>query len=649
MTPISPFTQNRFEYEARPLYYLPPHVFQTLEAPVPTYIVGTRGTGKTTLLKALTWSERLQSPSLQRQLGPEPFCGRYIGVYLKLPESQVRRLDSWLSGADESLAAEVLGLYIDLLWTELLAEGVASLLANRVLAASPGHEHECVSAALTSLADVARRLGALSPSGPPTLMTMARVVRTARHDLEQRARSRIDPNSVIGQYPLDQPGTLGREISPHLARICDYGSADEGSGWHFKVCMDEAEYLSDFQQQVLNTTVRLCRWPLFPVVAFVGLPVNTTLLPGMSLQKADRQLLVIDEDVSDAEFKDLAEGVAPVRVQEVTRDSSLTFRCEMVLGRFTVNHLLQTMLERSVSPEAKRLLQAARVLQGRLGASSVDGEEPKDGDEAALPIYEAYLISQLKLSPPNSEDARWERYRRHSQEIRKRNVTAYLSICRDIGAKSPRYASGRMVLQMSDVCVRDFLWQIEEIFVEFGRDLGSFLSGVVPAHVQDVALKRASEKKKGRVPEFVATAPVQTQRIIDGLGRLTAILQNGGTSHPELLTSERGVFQLPWGSAPVNDRASLLELLRDAAQAGFIRLLSTQGSTWEFRLHTSLAAAYGFSYRGAYPNNKVPLSWRDLDEFREARDETARERIADQIAARLIGDDPQQLHLFTES
>lgn len=99
---------------------------------------------------------------------------------------------------------------------------------------------------------------------------------------------------------------------------------------------------------------------------------------------------------------------------------------------------------------------------------------------------------------------------------------------------------------------------------------------------------------------------------------------------------------------PESRRSPLVGLLQDAAQAGFIRLLVVEGPVWEFRLHTSLAAAYGFSYRGAYPNNKIPLSWRDLDAFRDAADEAARDKLAAAIADRVIGTDPSQLHLFVE-
>jgi len=39
------------------IYYLPKEVFDVLEAPKSVFLLGSRGTGKTTLLHALSWRE----------------------------------------------------------------------------------------------------------------------------------------------------------------------------------------------------------------------------------------------------------------------------------------------------------------------------------------------------------------------------------------------------------------------------------------------------------------------------------------------------------------------------------------------------------------------------------------------------------------
>ena len=90
----SPFRVNRFELEtSHNLYYLQADVFPLLEASKSTYLVGSRGTGKTTLLKALSWEEQLSNPFLREQLKGDISTRRYIGIYLRVPtRSEERRV-----------------------------------------------------------------------------------------------------------------------------------------------------------------------------------------------------------------------------------------------------------------------------------------------------------------------------------------------------------------------------------------------------------------------------------------------------------------------------------------------------------------------------------------------------------------------------
>ena len=63
----SPFTLHRFEHQQEQLisYLL---LVSLLEQPKSLFIIGSRGTGKTTLLQALNWREQLFNEALQRKL-----------------------------------------------------------------------------------------------------------------------------------------------------------------------------------------------------------------------------------------------------------------------------------------------------------------------------------------------------------------------------------------------------------------------------------------------------------------------------------------------------------------------------------------------------------------------------------------------------
>lgn len=75
---FSPFTLNRFEYEQTHLYYLPQPVFSVLQGIKPVFLIGSRGTGKTTLLQALSWNEQVSNETLCQTLGGDFFSRRYL-------------------------------------------------------------------------------------------------------------------------------------------------------------------------------------------------------------------------------------------------------------------------------------------------------------------------------------------------------------------------------------------------------------------------------------------------------------------------------------------------------------------------------------------------------------------------------------------
>src|ERR1022692_2383684 len=128
MTSASPFSLARFEYEPAPLYYLPGK-FNALEEFKPTYVIGSRGTGKTTLLNALNWEQQLTNEELTRQLKSTFVERRYIGLYLRAPRFQCDKFEAWLSPQSESLYAAIFSTYFDLAWLEVLTGALAELLA----------------------------------------------------------------------------------------------------------------------------------------------------------------------------------------------------------------------------------------------------------------------------------------------------------------------------------------------------------------------------------------------------------------------------------------------------------------------------------------------------------------------------------------
>ena len=638
---------SRFEYEARHVYYLPQDVFIELEDAKPTYLIGSRGTGKTTLLKALSWDERLENDSLKKQLKEDPFRKRYIGVYLKAPEIQLEGFDSWLKAESDEIYGCILGYFFDLLWITLLADAVMGLIAHKIIEVPPEGEHETLRILVDEYGEL---LAQYFPNKTPyTLRDLSKACTKAAIEWQRTATARPRIASILNRLPTGQAGTFGRKVAKMLSGLCDKHSS--GERWHFKVCIDETETLPPKQQLVLNTIVRLARWPLFPVLSFVSLPQDftSTIIPALTLQKADRHLKVLD-DMTDNEFRDLAEGVARVRIRHYLGRPRIAFDLNQLLGHWNANLLLESILRESANKEAARLLTSAERMCNEPFFDQKEFETDRFGADGkrqrVLPIYQTYLIEKMNLSVPSPKDERWKRRAQDSAELRKRIVAAFLSICSEYG-RGVRYASAEVLLQLSDNCTRDFLAQMEAIYRSTQKPIEKFLSLRIPYSAQVGPLRNASIEKKSSLVKFGVRAPTDTGRLVDGLAQVTAFIQTHGHNVRHLRSSERGIFELDLEDADKLKLSCLVRVILDAAEAGFFRTSASDGKTLRFRVHTSLAAAYGFSYRGAY--YPVRLSWNDVEHLIAADSQDAHASAVKDIGKKLIGQEIDDMPLFETS
>lgn len=641
MTCQSPFSLNRFEYESRHLYYLQKELFERLEIPKPIYLVGSRGTGKTTLLKALNWEERQNNPSLKNQFAPDTTYGKYIGIYLKLPEIQFGLLRRWLCNHESDYAA-IFAFFLDLVWLEELIDAISELVVNGTLKITAENEQACIK----SIADEFLHTFSANGTKPLTLKDLSKAIRDIRESIEISSRRTVDPANIIEKYRIvGQVGEFGRKLGAMLQPFCVIREDENDSykEWYFKICMDEGECLDIFQQRILNTMLRISKTPVFLVVSYVSMPSDssTTLLDNITLQSADRELILLD-DITEKEFRELAEGVATIRSQARSDDNAITFSAQTTLGGLDINQLLQSILSNSVSPIAKKLLSSAQAL----------AKEPyflskfEKTSNVYLPIYEAYLSEKLDIQNPSATSQAWEQRKNTSAGYRKKMVAAYLSICADVDTEV-RYASADMVLQMSDMCIRDFLHQLDLIYSYSDWDLNKFLTAQVPIDVQNRAIKIASNEKYQSIPKSGVSEPSTVGTMIDGLARLTAVIQRQSFNLTHLRTPEKGIFLISNEKQLSTEYdESIFKIIKDAAEAGFLRIIRQDKSELRFRVHTSLAAKYGFSYRGAY--HTVSLEWRNLNDLRRAESDAEIQKAVDYIAGHLDKSIPENLSLFDE-
>lgn len=138
----SPFSTARFEYESENLYYLPDDLVTKMEIFVPQFLIGSRGTGKTTFLRALWWKERLHNNSLKEALGSRGLFDKFIGLYLKLPTIQIGAFASWSPDILPDQKGLVFSYYLELMICQQAVEAVHELAKTDIIDFSIEDENE---------------------------------------------------------------------------------------------------------------------------------------------------------------------------------------------------------------------------------------------------------------------------------------------------------------------------------------------------------------------------------------------------------------------------------------------------------------------------------------------------------------------------
>ncbi len=654
----SPFSLGRFEHDTRfrHAYFLPTDLYAKLATGVPTYLIGGRGTGKTTLLKAFEWRERLYNPFLQEALNGNAFADSIVGIYVKLSESHLKSFQRWFEQLESDQSAAIFGLYFDLLWLEDFAVAISELTKTQVLKMTVRAERSFIAA--LSETHLGRRL---KIQANESMLAFSRRVQDRRFALYQAALVRQQFSTVVQEYPAVGPGEIGRTVAALFAEH----AADATLGNHpatIRILIDEADALTEPQHVIVNSIIRLAKSPLSYIFSSIKRfrDVTTTTIPNMSVQRDDCQVVPL-ENPRSADFRKLAEGVATVRLRRENLGQFAPVDLYAWFGSSSINSILFEQLDDSLSAAAKSMLASAKQT-GRLPYFGLPGQDSDGIDEddetpgptagpnqqpawdETCPIYQTHLIKRLGLVVP-AADAPYHVRRQKYAEVRKRMVAAYLDICRVLNI-SPRYFGGGMILALSDSSVRDFLLQMNELFSESGRSVGSLAAGKLSTRAQDTALRRASDQKISTLPQWVRLPHEKVVKYIDTFGHLTHELQvcDDGVSH--LLSSERGIFVLP--NPQANDGLEEhRKVIEECIVTGYFSTTESNNDGQAFRVHKVLAPHYGFSYRGAYMQVPIKADHLKLIEKSTAASGDDPKKVARIIAAAIRShDDVNQLKLF---
>ena len=589
---LSDFFDDRWEQTRRShFFYLGTREYADFNSSSKHWVVkGHRGTGKTTLFRALHWRERLANQQLMRELGNNPFSDQTSGCFLQLKIFPVSLLDNWLAGSNPVTQHEVIGAYMRAAW-----------LQDALVAASRLNEKfrfATLNAEVNAFDEVARdfwdwapvaELGLPRPpaQAPLTLADMLTLASRLLDSLVEEATLGVrTPERVMSSHGLFKFNRMGNALFRCLASYLALFGGD--TPWTIRVCLDEGEFLSPNWTRSVRQLIRECDAPLLLAISVLEDFGAETLAEGTEISSDDRRVLDLDKR-THLEFQRLIEGVLGARIREREIDTG-AFSLSRLLGDFDVNDLY--MITARSSERVSKSAEGYRRL----------GEKWKAKESPIGPVEQFMLDMGAIKTPPSKSVSRLY----SSSGYRKKKVGGYLALVDSLNFQEARYAGWRVALHMADNSVRDFFRFLRALYGEWAEDqrravsVTEFLRAApVPALIQDSALAKVGATKMESLPE----------RIADGARAGNLIYFLAYLTHH--LDSEVGFLKSPnagWFTVsladfgrifPSDDLADgFVNIVRQCVRYGYLSgvTIDKRAARLRGRVNTSLARHFGFSY-----------------------------------------------------
>lgn len=661
-TTINPFRPTRWEHhtDGRPLIWFTVEA-EELSADKSTYIHGTRGTGKTTLLKGICWEDLCYNESLRMQRRLADF--RNIGIYVRFPDhiSASMSFTDWITLFPKAPDPELefysfFSAAIEAICIERIADACHHLREMGEISITAAQELQLV-------ADFALEFPAsanFGPRSPITFLDLARCMRLMVSAMN-RACGRGTVDELIDELPVREPYQMLAYFAERASAAIRLKTSIGFQTVGFKFCLDDCEVLSRLQRKSLNSLVRLSRSPCSWVISSVGggRDDSETFIESQPLTDADRRVISLDGRDESA-FRQLCQSVVSLRLifsmPESARpklnqaELSSFFDLQQRLGRWDVNDMLGTLVRRSARPTAQLLVKGAEHLLALLRTKSKRLSGRYADTEGRLPYYEAYVlmlwqgreesfktvleatdIDKLATFANSFGQSAFEAW------LRRKQRGAFLHFATSLGIRRLPLAGSNIVVSLADGSIRDFLEIMGEIYEAYVHtqkwdskdptNLSRFsISRTVIANaIQTIGIYSASNAYFEGISRRSEIDTDVISRLLAGLGEYTSILQTNPNDPRTLSTTERGVFFVEYqstkGAEGLSDSANFVNAaIRQAELAGYLRPVEirrhlaqhaeAQFRSVAFRLHRRFSPRFRFSFRGAYEG--VSLDPQDL-------------------------------------
>lgn len=646
---FNPFRPTRWEHHGsgRPLIWYS-SAADDIIGHKPTFIYGSRGSGKTSLLRSICWEDLLGNESLKLQKSFHDF--RHIGVYIRFPDHVSSSLYyyDWGKFFPDSPSPELeyhslFSLVVEALCLERLLEALHALRIAEYITFDASHEINSCEYFMKEFPSVS----GFAPDEPRTFLGVARMLRLMTRSINVLV-GRGQIAELLVQLPNRVAGEMLAGFCERLAPGIHQTSVKTSDTLTFKFCLDDCEVLNDVQRRSLITLVRTSRAPVSWAIASVGRRWESgeTFIPSQPITDADRRNVLLDAR-GERGFRELCQSVVSLRLLFGSGDvvpGSLSaealnhaFDLDRRLGVQSVNAVLDILLRRSNRPIAHQITKAAENLANWQSDRAAMARASEGREKRILPYYEAYTLLHWNEDAQSFQSGFTEtdvqqigRYGADLSEpvfnawLRRKQQSALLQLSQVLRVRVLPLEGHNNIVTLADGSIRDFLEIMGEIFAEYIERRGaspeainSFVKsqGKIAQKTQTDGIYAASEAYFEGIANRVDVNNDAIARLVSGLCVLTSLLQSRAGDPRVLSSAERGIFVLSLdrsGGRPLEGAAlDLHRLLEQAELAGYLRSVPSQkaqmdkimGAGWQnvaFRVHRRFAPHFRFSVRGAY-------------------------------------------------
>lgn len=590
--------------------YRGPQYMPELLTSKPCILVGGRGTGKTTVLRILSYEGQYALASASGD--PDVTRWKSFGMYWRLDTNQLTAFQG--HGVDEDEWTRVFGHYVNLILCRHLT-ALALWYRGQVSDAEMLDERAC---------DLVSR--SLRIESCTSLDELHRSIEGGLVDFEGRMNNIVD----------EGPGLLSMQASPVDVLVRHLRQLPQFSDRLLFFLLDEFENLLDYQQRVLNTFIKHSGTDYtFKIgVKLTGHRDRRTLNPHEALQEpADYTSVDISDRLIGIGFGSFARDVCDERLAKLA-----------AAGVACPASILDALPSITELEEARHL-----GLEGHLHRLRRELVPLVSADDMtffdSLEPLEAYLVrfwAEAQHTPVQSVLAEAKADRDGWRQRLGNYQHAMLFTIKE-GKRGQRklYAGWDSYLQLSKGNIRFLLQLVMEALLA-QLDSGLAIDRPVSVETQTAAAIAVGRKN---VSDLQGLDPRggELSRLVLGLGRVFQVMAQSPEGH----TPELNQFRVkPAVGALSSEARDLLEAgVRNLALIRFSgnKMAAVSGEThdWDYALHPVYSAFFGYSYRS---KRRMTLPEQDLLGF--VRDTHAAIEVTLRRQARTLTDLPDQMHFF---